>query len=36
MGTTKDRNSTDLREVEEIEKRSKNTEKNYTKNNLLT
>ena len=31
MGTIKDRNGMDLTEAEEIKKRGKNTEKNYTK-----
>jgi len=36
MGTLKDINSMDLTEIEELKKRNKNTEKNYTKNILLT
>ena len=31
MGTIKDRNSMDLIEVENVKKRCKNTQKNYTK-----
>ena len=34
MGTLKDRNSMDLTEAEDIKKRGKNTQKNYTKENL--
>ena len=30
MGTIKDRNGIDLREAEDIKKRGKNTQKNYT------
>jgi len=36
MGTIKDRNGMDLTEVEEIKKSGKNTQKNYTKEILMT
>ena len=36
MGTIKDRNGIDLTEVEEIKKSGKNTQKNYTKEILMT
>ena len=36
MGTTKDRNGMDLTEAEEIKKRGKNTQNNYTKRVLMT
>ena len=36
MGTVKERNSKDLTEAEEIKKRCKNTQKNYTKKVLMT
>ena len=36
MGTIKDRNSIDLTEAEDIKKRCKNTQKNYTKKFLVT
>ena len=36
MGTIKDRNSMDLTEAEEIKKRCKNTQENYTKKILMT
>ena len=36
MGTTKDRNGMDLTEAEEIKKRGKNTQNNYTKMVLMT
>ena len=36
MGTIKDRNGMDLREEEDIKKRGKNTQKNYTKKILMT
>ena len=36
MGTTKDRNGMDLTEAEEIKKRGKNTQNNYTKWVLMT
>ena len=36
MGTTKDKNGIDLTEAEDIKKRGKNTQKNYTKKILMT
>ena len=36
MGTIKDRNGMDLTEAEDIKKRWKNTQKNYTKKFLMT
>ena len=36
MGTIKDKNSMDLTEAEDIKKRCKNTQKNYTKNIFMT
>ena len=36
MGAIKDRNGKDLREVEELKKRCKNTQWNYTKKVLMT
>ena len=36
MGTIKDRNSMDLTDVEDIKKRCKNTQKNYTKKIFMT
>ena len=36
MGTIKDRNGMDLKEVENIKKGSKNTQKNYIKKILMT
>ena len=36
MGTIKDRNSMDLTEAEDIKKSGKNTQKNYTKQSLMT
>ena len=36
MGTTKDRNGKDLTEAEEIRRGGKNTQKNHTKNILVT
>ena len=36
VGTVKERNSKDLTEAEEIKKRCKNTQKNYTKKVLMT
>ena len=36
MGTVKDRNGMDLTEAEEIKKRCKNTQKNYTKKIFTT
>ena len=36
MGTIKDRNGMDLTEAEDIKKRWKNTQKNYTKKILAT
>ena len=36
VGTVKERNSQDLTEAEEIKKRCKNTQKNYTKMVLMT
>ena len=36
VGTIKDRNSMDLREAEDIKKRCKNTQKNYTKKIFMT
>ena len=36
MGTIKDRNIKDLTEAEDIQKRWKNTHKNYTKKVLMT
>ena len=36
MGTIKDRNGRDLTEAEDIKKRCKNTQKNYTKNIFTT
>ena len=36
MGTIKDRNGMDLTEAEDIKKRGKNTQKNYTKKMLMT
>ena len=36
MGTIKDRNSMDLTEAEDIKKSGKNTQKNYTKQILMT
>ena len=36
MGTIKDRNSKDLTEVEEVNKRQKNTQKNWEKKILMT
>ena len=36
MGTIKDRYSMDLTEAEDIKKRWNNTQKNYTKNILMT
>ena len=36
MGTIKDRNGMDLKEVENIKKGSKNTQKNYTKKIFMT
>ena len=36
MGTIKDRSGMDLTEVEEIKKSGKNTQKNYTKEILMT
>ena len=36
MGTIKDKNSMDLTEAEDIKKRCKNTQKNYTKNIIMT
>ena len=35
-GTIKDRNSIDLTEAEDVKKRCKNTQKNYTKKFLMT
>ena len=36
MGSIKDRNGMDLTEAEDIKKRCKSTQKNYTKNILMT
>ena len=36
MGSIKDRNGVDLTEAEDIKKSGKNTQKNYTKKNLMT
>ena len=36
MGTIKDRNGMDLTEAENIKKGGKNTQKSYTKKNLMT
>ena len=36
MGTIKDRNGTDLTAAEDIKKGGMNTQKNYTKKNLMT
>ena len=36
MGTKKDRNAMDLTKAEDIKKRCKNTQKNHTKNILMT
>ena len=36
IGTIKDRNSMDLTETEDIKKRYKNTQKNYTKKIFMT
>ena len=36
MGTIKDRNGMDLTEAEDIKKRLKNTQKNYTKKIFMT
>ena len=36
MSTIKDRNGMDLREVEDIRRGGKNTQKNYTKQNFMT
>ena len=36
MGSIKDRNGMDLTEAEEIKKRCKNTQKNYTKKIFMT
>ena len=36
MGSTKDRNSMDLREAEDIRRGGKNTQKNYTKKIITT
>ena len=36
MGTIKDRNGIDLTEAEDIKKRLKNTQKNYTKKIFMT
>ena len=36
MGTIKDRNGMDLKELENIKKGSKNTQKNYIKKILMT
>ena len=36
MGSTKDRNSMDLREAEDIRRGGRNTQKNYTKKILMT
>ena len=36
MGTIKDRNDTDITEAEDIKKRDKNTQKNYTKEIFIT
>ena len=36
MGTIKDRNDKDVTKAEEIKKRWKNTQKNYTKKVLMT
>ena len=36
MGTIKDRNGMDLTEAEDIRRRGKNTQKNYTKKSFTT
>ena len=36
MGSTKDRNGMDLTEAEDVKKRQKNTQKNYTKSIFMT
>ena len=36
MGSIKDRNGMDLTEAEDIQKRGKNTQKNYTKKTFMT
>ena len=36
MGTIKDKNGMALKEAEDIKKGGKNTQKNYTKKNLMT